>query len=88
MTTAQPEASPGSRAAGHLARLKPGNLRAADVRVFSSASDAPRARRPTDVVLLVLAIVVIMVLSFAAPGPGRLDQAVVSFVKARCKDKP
>ena len=82
MTTAQPEASPGSRAAGHLARLKPGNLRAADVRVFSSASDAPRARRPTDVVLLVLAIVVIMVLSFAAPGPGRLDQAVVSFVKA------
>src|SRR4029079_12630255 len=82
MTTAQPEASPGSRAAGHLARLKPGNLRAADVRVFSSASDAPRARRPTDVVLLVLAIVVIMVLSFAAPGPGRLDQAVVSFVQA------
>jgi len=34
------------------------------------------------VVLLALAIVVIMVLSFAAPWPGRLDQAVVSFVKA------
>ena len=82
MTTAQPEASPASRPPGHLARLKPGNLRAADVRVFSSASDAPRARRPTDVVLLVLAIVVIAALSFAAPGPGRLDQAVVSLVKA------
>ena len=76
MTTAQPEASPASRPPGHLARLKPGNLRAADVRVFSSASDAPRARRPTDVVLLVLAMVVITALSFAAPGPGRLDQAV------------
>ena len=56
MTTAQPEASPASPPPGHLARLRPGNLRAADVRVFSSASDAPRARRPTDVVLLVLAI--------------------------------
>lgn len=82
MTTAQPEASPESGSPGHLARLKPRNLRAADVRVFSSASDAPRARRPTDVVLLVLSIVVITALSFAAPGPGRLDQAVVSLVKA------
>ena len=81
MTTAQP-ASPGSRSPGHLARLRPGNLRAADVRVFSSASDAPRARRPTDVVLLVLAIAVIAGLSFAAPGPGRLDQAIVSLVTA------
>lgn len=82
MTMARQKTSRDPRSPGHFARLKPGNLRAADVRVFSSASDAPRARRPTDVVLLVLSIVVITALSFAAPGPGRLDQAVVSLVKA------
>ncbi|HEY6568459.1 MAG TPA: hypothetical protein VI341_13165, partial [Actinomycetota bacterium] len=50
--------------------------------MFSSASDAPRARRPTDIVLLVIAIPLIAALSFAAPGPGALDTAVVGLVQS------
>jgi uncharacterized membrane protein YbhN (UPF0104 family) len=64
--------------AAHRLRLRPANLRSADVRIFSSASDAPRARRPTDVVLLVLALVVMALLALAAPGPGAIDKALVS----------
>ena len=37
-----------------------------DIRLFSSAGDAPRSRRPTDVVLLALAVV-------AVPGGGGGD---------------
>jgi uncharacterized membrane protein YbhN (UPF0104 family) len=48
--------------------------------MFSSASDAPRARRPTDVVLLVLALGVMLLLAFAAPGPGAIDKAIVSLL--------
>ena len=39
-----------------------------DIRLFSSASDAPRSRRPTDVVLLALAVLTVVVLTFPAPG--------------------
>jgi uncharacterized membrane protein YbhN (UPF0104 family) len=52
------------------------------VRVFSSASDAPRARRPTDVVLVVLALVTIGGMTLVAPGPGHLDAATQRFVQA------
>jgi uncharacterized membrane protein YbhN (UPF0104 family) len=52
----------------------------AGIRVFSSASHAPRARRPTDGVLLVLAFLGIVALSFPAPGPTALDTAAADLV--------
>jgi uncharacterized membrane protein YbhN (UPF0104 family) len=48
----------------------------ADIRVFSSASDAPRARRPTDVVLLAAAAAAVGCSLLAAPGPGSLDTPI------------
>jgi uncharacterized membrane protein YbhN (UPF0104 family) len=50
------------------------------IRVFSSAPDASRARRPTDGILLALAILGAIVLSFPAPGPTALDRAVANLV--------
>jgi uncharacterized membrane protein YbhN (UPF0104 family) len=52
------------------------------VRVFSSAGDAPRARRPTDIVLLVLSLAGIVVFSLVAPGPLAVDQAASQLVAA------
>src|SRR6476469_115309 len=57
------------------------SLRDLDVRVFSSASDAPRARRPTDVVLGALALLTIGGMTLVAPGPGALDTATQRFVQ-------
>jgi uncharacterized membrane protein YbhN (UPF0104 family) len=57
-----------------------GSLRDADVRVFSSASDAPRARRPTDVVLVALVVIVIGLITLVAPGSGELDRTTQQFV--------
>jgi uncharacterized protein (TIRG00374 family) len=51
------------------------------VRIFSSASDAPRARRPTDIVLLIISVLGIVVLSVPAPGPTKLDTAIAQLVK-------
>ena len=52
-----------------------------DIRLFSSASDAPRSRRPTDVVLLALAVLTVVVLTFPAPGPTTIDSLVTDLVK-------
>jgi tRNA A-37 threonylcarbamoyl transferase component Bud32/uncharacterized membrane protein YbhN (UPF0104 family) len=52
-----------------------------DIRVFSSASDAPRSRRPADVVLGVLAVATVVVLAFPAPGPTSLDSLVTGLVQ-------
>jgi uncharacterized membrane protein YbhN (UPF0104 family)/tRNA A-37 threonylcarbamoyl transferase component Bud32 len=49
--------------------------------VFSSASDAPRSRRPVDLVLLVLAVVTAAALTFPAPGPTSLDSLVTALVQ-------
>lgn len=46
------------------------------VRVWSSAADAPRLRRPTDVLLLVVSVVVLGLLALAAPGPTGADRAL------------
>ena len=51
------------------------------IRVFSSASDAPRSRRPTDVVLLALALLTVLILTFPAPGPTRIDTLVTDLVQ-------
>ena len=53
-----------------------------DIRLFSSASDAPRSRRPTDVVLLALAVLTVVVLTFPAPGPTSVDSLVTGLVQA------
>ena len=39
--------------------VAPPEHRGIGIRIFSSASDAPRARRPTDVVLLIVAVVIL-----------------------------
>ena len=50
------------------------------IRVFSSASDATRSRRPTDAILLVVAIIGALVLSLYAPGPTAIDTAATDLV--------
>lgn len=52
-----------------------------DLRIFSSASDAPRARRPTDVVLLILSVLGIVVLAVPAPGPTAIDRSVTDLIE-------
>src|SRR5436190_1888364 len=54
---------------------------AAHVRFFSSASDAARARRPTDAVLVFTSIVVIALMSFV-PSTSALVSAVTGLVEA------
>ncbi len=49
-------------------------------RVFSSAVDARRIRRPTDIMLLVIGFVALVALTLAAPGPTELDTAIASLV--------
>jgi uncharacterized membrane protein YbhN (UPF0104 family)/tRNA A-37 threonylcarbamoyl transferase component Bud32 len=51
------------------------------IRLFSSAADAPRSRRPTDVVLLVLTVLTVAGLSFPAPGPTSFDSLVTDLVR-------
>jgi len=59
-------------------RAEPRRLR---IRIFSSASDAPRARRPTDAVLLVATLIGIAICTIAAPGPTALDTAIGNLLK-------
>ncbi len=49
-------------------------------RMFSSSADAPRERRPTDVLILLTAVLVGSVPAFSAPGPTSLDTAVDSLL--------
>lgn len=50
-------------------------------RIYSSSADARRVRRPTDVVLLVIAVLVIGALAIIAPGPTGLDESVTEVVQ-------
>ena len=50
------------------------------MRIFSSASDAPRARRPTDVFLLTLSVLGVFILSFFAPGPTAVDSTLADLI--------
>jgi uncharacterized membrane protein YbhN (UPF0104 family) len=52
------------------------------IRFFSSASDSARARRPTDVVLVVLSLVTIGVASLVDEGTSAFEAALTSFVTA------
>lgn len=45
-------------------------------RMFSSAAQAPRHRRPSDVVLLVVGLIVVALTTVNAPGPTSVDVAI------------
>jgi uncharacterized membrane protein YbhN (UPF0104 family) len=74
------EPAPEPRGSQRPARFDPRVWQRPGVRVFSSAGDAPRVRRPTDLVLLVLSFVGIVVFSLVAPGPTAIDQAIAHLV--------
>ena len=67
--------APGGSTDAERSRRRP-----AGFKVFSSAADAPRSRRPTDGVLLGTAILGAIILSFHAPGPTVLDTAATDLV--------
>ena len=52
------------------------------VRVWSSAANGRRLRRPTDVLLLVGAVLTLVFLGFFAPGPTSVDQALADLLDA------
>ena len=72
---AQPEGAHGPRS--WIARYKPD----LSIRFFSSATDAARARRPTDVIWFVLAAVGLGLVSLFAPDRTAVDAATSRLVK-------
>ena len=72
---AQPEGAHGRRS--WIARTKPD----LSIRFFSSATDAARARRPTDVIWFVLAAVGLGLVSLFAPDRTAVDAATSRLVK-------
>jgi uncharacterized membrane protein YbhN (UPF0104 family) len=61
------------------ARSLPGSR--IEFRFFSSAPDAPRARRPTDALLLVLSVLTVVVTTASGAG-SQLSEATAAFVRA------
>lgn len=53
-----------------------------DVRFFSSETTAPRARRPTDVALLAVSLLVGSVVTVIAPGPTAVDRVAAAVIAA------
>jgi uncharacterized membrane protein YbhN (UPF0104 family) len=49
--------------------------------MFSSASDSPRSRRPTDAVLLVISIILVSTFLVPAPDATQADTAISTFVQ-------
>ena len=81
-TTSDSVAAEGSsEASGRFSLHRLQDFHPTQVRFFSSASDAISARRPTDVVLLILAAVALVALSLAAPGPNVLDDDAAALVQ-------
>ena len=69
-------AAPPERAGTWIARYKPD----LSIRFFSSSADAARARRPTDVVLILLAGATLGLVSIVAPDPTAVDQRITKLV--------
>lgn len=64
---------------GEDVKLEPSELSPLRIfRMFSSSTRAPRQRRPTDVVLLVLGRLVMGLTTVNAPGPTSVDLAIVA----------
>lgn len=61
-----------------VARLDPRSWSRQGVVLFASSADAPRTRRPTDVLLLLGSLLVLALIGIPAPGPTPLDTAVQS----------
>ncbi len=60
-------------------KLEPSELSPLRIfRMFSSSTRAPRQRRPTDVVLLVVGLLVMGLTTVNAPGPTSVDLAIVA----------
>ena len=70
-------AAPARRSGTWIARYKPD----LSVRFFSSSADAPRARRPTDLVLFFVAVVTLGLVSLFAPDPTAADARFTELVK-------
>ena len=64
------------RPATWIARYKPD----LGIRFYSSSTDAVRARRPTDLVLFLLAGATLGLVSLFAPEPTTVDQELTRFV--------
>jgi uncharacterized protein (TIRG00374 family) len=58
------------------------HVRFVPARIFSSAADAPRARRPTDWILLFLSILGLALITIPAPGPTVIDKTAEDFVQS------
>ena len=83
MDEAAPEApeapgavAPPERPGTWIARYKPD----LSIRFFSSSADAARARRPTDVVLVLFAAATLGLVSIVAPDPTAFDQRIAKLV--------
>ena len=50
------------------------------LRVWSSSTDAPRLRRPTDVLLLLAGLLLLAITGLEAPGPTSLDKALTQLL--------
>jgi uncharacterized membrane protein YbhN (UPF0104 family) len=50
------------------------------LRFFSSLADAPRVRRPTDVMLLALGLLTVVAAAVVAPGPTSFDKALTALI--------
>ena len=71
----EPGAS-GRRPGTWIARYKPD----LSIRFFSSSADAARARRPTDLILVLLAASILGLVSIAAPDPTAADERITKLV--------
>jgi uncharacterized membrane protein YbhN (UPF0104 family) len=52
------------------------------VRIWSSAADGRRLRKPSDVLLLATSLLLLVLLDFVAPGPTELDTAIARLLDA------
>jgi uncharacterized membrane protein YbhN (UPF0104 family) len=76
-----PEEGSGPHPAGRtVASLRRPLHRLTGLRFFSSQADAPRVRRPTDVMLLVLGLLTVLAAALVAPGPTSLDNALTALI--------
>lgn len=57
-------------------------MTAVSIKVFSSAPDAVKLRRPTDIVLIAVSVLGVVGLGFFAPGPTAIDEPIAELLAA------